>query len=501
MKKVLMEKFKESFVSILPITILVVILSLTIAPLDNLMLVQFLVACVFLMIGIALFTLGADTAMVPIGKNMGSYLSGKSKPWIMIVVCFLLGIMVTVAEPDLIVLAGQVQSVDATSFILCVSLGVGIFLVIGILRILFKIPLGVILLIAYGLIFILAFVLPAAIVPVSFDSGSVTTGPISVPFIMAFGLGLAAVRGSNSNDDSFGLIALASAGPILCVMLFMWISGVTGGVQVEQTITQVNNFGDILMSYINAFPGYLKEVAIAIAPITVFFLLFQIFALKLPKHQIFKILVGLIYTLIGITIFLTGVNVGFLPAGKEIGSIIAENYTWVLIPVCVLIGFAMIAVEPAVQVLNKQIESITGGTISRKVMFLCIAGGVSVALGLVALRVWLGFNILWVLVPAYVIVLSLTFVVPKIFTGIAFDSGGVSTGAMATTFAFPLIMGACDALGGSLLLDAFGTLAFVAVAPILTIQILGLIYKIGMKRKEAKEEKEISKRVEILEFD
>lgn len=501
MKKILVGKFKESFISILPITILVLVLSLTIAPLEINVLTQFLVACVFLMIGIALFTLGADTAMVPIGKSMGSYLSQKSKPWIMILVCFLLGIMVTVAEPDLIVLAGQVKTVDATSFILFVSLGVGIFLVIGVLRILFKIALSWILIGSYGIIFILAFILNQAIVPVSFDSGSVTTGPISVPFIMAFGLGLAAVRGSNSSEDSFGLIALASAGPILCVMLFMFFNGVTGGVEVDNAVSTPENFGDILLSFVNAFPSYLEEVAIAIAPITVFFLLFQFFALKLPWQQIFRILVGLVFTLLGITIFLTGVNVGFLPAGKEIGSIIAENYTWVLIPVCALIGFSMIAVEPAVTVLNKQIETITGGTISKKIMFLCIAGGVSVALALVALRVWLQFNILWVLVPAYAIALALTFFVPKIFTGIAFDSGGVSTGAMATTFAFPLIMGACEALGGNIMLDAFGTLAFVAIAPILTIQLLGLVYKIGIKRKEAKEEVELSKRVEILEFD
>lgn len=492
MVKALFSKLKESIISILPITFIVVILGVTLTPLPIETLIQFLISCVLLVVGISLFTLGADKAMLPMGQHMGSYLSKKNKPWIMIVCCFLLGIIITIAEPDLAVLANQVSSVNHWAFIITVAVGVGAFLVLGLLRILFKWRFNIVISISYILIFLIAIFVEQGIIPVSFDSGSVTTGPISVPFIMALGLGLASVRGTGAKEDGFGMIGFASAGPILAVMILMWVLGVSDA----QPVASEN------LGFLEAIPIYLKDVAIVILPIAVFFAIFQIFALKLPKKQIFKIIMGLIFTYLGIVIFLIGVNVGFLPVGKLIGEGLAQNYSQWLIPICAVIGFAMAIVEPAVQVLSKQIEEITSGLVKKRTMLICIAVGVGVALILCAVRILTHISILWILVPAYVLAIILGFIVPKMFVGMAFDSGGVATGAMATTFAMPMIIGACTAVGGNLMLEAFGTLAFCAIAPIIVVLIFGVIYRVGTNKAKAQETNaEQLKRIDIIEYD
>lgn len=499
---VLFSKIKEALTSVLPITLFVVMLGVTITPLDNGMILQFLVACVFVVTGMAFFTIGADTSMMPIGQNMGSYLSKKNKILLTLLVSFVLGALVTFAEPDLKVLAETVP-VNTTVFTLVVSVGVGLFLSIGVLRILFKVKLNVILTISYALVFLLVIFLTANIIPVSFDSGSVTTGPISVPFIMAFGLGLAAVRGQNNEESGFGMIALSSVGPILAVMVFMLFAGVTGtNATTDVASYDTSNLATIFISFFSQMPAVFLETGLILFLITLFFMLFQCFALKLPKKQIGKIFIGILWTFLGISLFLVGVMVGFLPVGTEIGKQLG-NTPWLLIVICAVLGFAMMAVEPAVQVLNKQIEQVTNGAIKKSTMFICIASGVSVAVALCAIRIITGISILWILVPCYLLVVVLSFFTPKIFTGIAFDSGGVATGAMATTFAFPLIKGACETLGANLMTDAFGCLGLIAAAPIVTIQILGFIYKIGetKNKKATMATEESSKRVEIMEFD
>ena len=491
MKNALLKKLKESFISILPITIIVIILGLTISPLPTNTLLTFLGCCVLLAVGIALFTLGADTSMIPIGQHMGGYLSKKSKPWLMIFFCFILGIIITIAEPDLMVLAGQVSSINTWVFIIAVSLGVGLFLVLGLLRIIFKWKFNIVIAACYILIFIFAIFLDKGIIPLSFDSGSVTTGPISVPFIMAFGLGIASARGSNAKEDSFGLIGFASVGPILVVMLLMWILGV----HTASPVVSEN------MTFLSALLTYLKNVAIVLLPIALFFILFQVVALKLPKREIVKIIIGLLYTYFGITIFLVGVSVGFLPVGKMIGETLAEFHPNWMVAICGMIGFSMALVEPAVQVLAKQIEDVTGSVVKKITIIMCIAIGVGIAMLLCAIRILTHISILWFLVPAYLITIILSFCVPKLFVGMAYDSGGVATGAIATTFALPLIMGACIKRGGSLMLDAFGTLSFCAIAPILVVLVFGLIYKLGIKKQTKDETLDGLKRVDIIEYD
>lgn len=492
MKNAFLVKLKESVISILPITLIVLLLSITVVPIPGTSLLIFCGSCVLLAFGIALFSLGADTSMLPIGQHMGGYLSKKNNPWLTMLFCFILGVVITVAEPDLSVLASQVSSVNSWVFILTVSVGVGAFLVLGLLRILFKWHFNIVITISYILIFLLILFVDQGIIPLSFDSGSVTTGPISVPFIMAFGIGLASSRGMNSKENSFGMIGFASAGPILAVMILMSALGVHSAEAVDNSS----------MSFLQALPIYLRDVAIVILPIGLLFAIFQIFALKLPVKEIGKIVVGMLYTYFGIVIFLVGVKVGFLPVGSLIGSTIATNDVWALIPICCIIGFCMAMVEPAVHVLAKQTEQITGGVIKRRTMILCIAIGVGAALLLCAFRILTHISILWILIPSYLAVFVLSFIAPKLFVGLAFDSGGVATGAIATTFALPLMMGACSALGGNLALDAFGTLAFCAVAPIIVILVFGVIYRVGVRKLQVKEEnKNEPKRIAIIEYD
>ncbi len=488
----LLSKFKESLLSILPITLLVVFLGITIIPLPVESLLNFVFACLLLVVGMSLFTLGADNAMLPIGQHTGSYLSKKGKHWLTFLCCLVLGVIITIAEPDLSVLASQFSAVNPWVFIVVVAAGVGLFLVLGLLRILMKWKYNVVITICYILIFLLVIFADQIIVPISFDAGGVTTGPISVPLIMALGVGFATVRGSQSKDDSFGMLGLCSSGPILTIMLLMWILGV-------HNVTPVDTES---MGFVPAILMYMKDVAIIIIPIAVFFALFQIFALKLPKKEIFKIISGIIYTYIGIVIFLVGVSVGFLPVAKELGNYISANTPQLLIPISAVLGFSLAIIEPAVQVLCKQIGEVTEGLVKKRTMLLCIAIGVALALALSAIRVLTHISILWILVPAYALALILSFIAPKLFVGIAFDSGGVATGSMATTFALPLMIGATTQVGGSVLYDAFGTLAFCSIAPILVVLIFGVIYRIGSAKLKSKtEEMEKVKRVDIVEYD
>ncbi|NYB75430.1 DUF1538 domain-containing protein [Sedimentibacter hydroxybenzoicus DSM 7310] len=485
----LIEKIKESLSSVLPITIIVVILHFVLTPMPTGLFMLFLTGAILLIVGMGLFTLGADISMMPMGERIGAELTKSRKLMALIIISFLMGFMITVAEPDLQVLAGQVPSIADNVIIGAVAFGVGIFLVISLLRIVFQIKLSYVLLVFYAIIFILAYFTPNDFVPVAFDSGGVTTGPITVPFIMALGLGVAAVRGGKSaHDDSFGLVALCSVGPVLSVLVLGLFYNTSGSYE-EVVIAEVSNFRDIINIYMHEFPHFFKEVALALSPIVIAFIIFQFIFLKLPKTHLIKLSVGIIYTFLGLVVFLTGVNVGFLPAGNYIGHALAGlDYNWMLIPIGMVMGFFIVAAEPAVHVLNKQVEEVTGGAISKRAMLISLSLGVAVSIGIAMIRILTGISIWYFIVPGYAIALLLMFYVPQIFTGIAFDSGGVASGPMTATFMLPFAMGAADAVGGNILTDAFGLVAMVAMTPLITIQILGVVYKLKVGKFEKVEE-------------
>ena len=488
MKKLFVNKLKESVLSVLPI-VLIVIALLLILGFDFCFIFQFAFSSIFVILGLTIFTVGADISMVEIGQKIGEFLAKKNLLIFTLFCSFVLGVVITVAEPDLTVLATQVSnSINSTLLILSISIGVGVYLIISTLRTRFNIPLNIILIVSYLLVFIIAFFLPENFYPLGLDCGSVTTGPISVPFIMAFGLGLSAIISKNgkSGDSGFGAVGLVSVGPILSVMIVGLIlnpTNMTYSFDVAQSQISVLS---VITGFFASLPEEMLNVVIIILPIFIFFLLFQIFALKLPKNNIKQIMFGLFYVFLGISLFLCAVEFGFLCTGQQIGLKLAElDNNWIVIPFFALIGLVIALAEPAVHVLARQIETVTGGVITKKYMFLSICIGVCLALTLVAIRILTSINILFVLIPLATISFILTFIVPKIFTGIAFDSGGVVTGAMSTTFVLPMIIGVVSVVGGNggILTTAFGSLAIIAFAPILCVLVVGLIYKFNTRKQ------------------
>lgn len=477
-KTVLVEKIKESLSSVLPVTGIVMLLLITIVPIEAPVLLSFGMGAVLLIFGMGLFTLGAEVAMMPMGEYVGSKITKSKKLLVITLVSFFVGVMITMSEPDLSVLANQISSIPAMVLILCVSIGVGVMLLIAMLRIVFNVRLKYLLLFFYGIVFILACFVPDSFIAISFDSGGVTTGPMTVPFIMSLGVGVAAIR-SDGESDSFGLVALCSIGPIIAVMLLGLFYNVDGLQPEEYVIPTLSNSRDIFWSFFSRIPHYAADVGVALAPIVVFFLIFRACTGGLGTAGLGKILMGVLYTFVGLTLFLTGVNVGFMPLGNLLGSALAQSsFSWIIIPIGMIIGYFIVAAEPAVHVLTKQVEDETSGAIPGKVLGLAFALGVAMSVGIAMLRVLTGIPILYILIPGYLIAIALSFFVPDVFTSIAFDSGGVASGPMTATFLLPFAVGACSALGGDIVKDAFGVVAMVAMTPLIAIQILGLVYKI-----------------------
>ena len=491
-KMVLGEKVREALASVLPITVIVLILCFTVAPVPTDTLLAFLVGAVLLIVGMGCFTLGADIAMTPIGERVGAAMTKSRKLWVVIVIGFLIGVIVTVSEPDLQVLASQVPGVPNSILVGAVAVGVGAFLVIALLRILFKIPLNRMLIVFYVLVFGLAVFIPEDFLAVAFDSGGVTTGPMTVPFIMALGLGVSSIRSdADAAQDSFGLVALCSVGPILAVMVLALIYPASG-TYIPAVLPSAENSKVLWDMFQGGLPTYIHEVAVCLAPIAIFFALFQIVSLRLKRKKVLKIVVGILYTYIGLVLFLTGVNVGFMPAGSYLGSQIAGlSYNWILIPIGMLMGWFIVQAEPAVHVLNHQVEEITSGAIPGRAMSTSLSIGVAVSIGLAMIRVLTGISIFWFLIPGYLAAIVMSYYVPKMFTAIAFDSGGVASGPMTATFLLPFAQGACNAMGGNVVTDAFGVVAMVAMTPLLTIQMLGLVYQHKLKKSGVEEVPEI----------
>ncbi len=468
----------------LPITVIVLLLTLTIAPVPFYTLALFLVGSLMLILGMALFTLGADLSMMVMGEKMGAHLTRSRKLPLIIIATFIIGMFITIAEPDLKVLAKQTPAVPDTFLILAVAIGVGIFLVVSFLRIFYRIKLSYLLIGLYIFVFILAAFTHENFLAVAFDSGGVTTGPITVPFIMALGIGLAYVRGDKTAaEDSFGLVGLCSIGPIMTVLILGIFYQSSSGNYSSISTPEAESLSEVFTAFLHALPDYSHEVLIALLPILVFFIIFQIFALRLKRLTLLRLGVGMVYTFLGLVLFLTGVSVGFMPVGYLVGiQIVEKSFGFLLIPLGIIIGYFIVAAEPAVHVLKEQVENITDGNITGRAMGLSLSIGVGISVGLAMLRVLTGISIWYLILPGYILALALTFFTPPLFTSIAFDSGGVASGPMTATFLLPFAMGATKAIGGNIQTDAFGIVAMVAMTPLITIQCLGIIYRIKSKK-------------------
>lgn len=478
MNEKLKEKIRESLSSVLPITMIVLVLTVTLVPMKVSTLVLFLTGAVLLIVGMGFFQLGAEMAMTPLGQGVGGKLVKCKSVWVMAFICFLMGGIITISEPDLQVLANQVAAIPNMVLIWTVAAGVGVFTVVALLRILFKIRLSLLLAGLYIFMFILSFFTPSEFIAVAFDAGGVTTGPMTVPFIMALGVGLSAARSDKEgSNDSFGLIALCSVGPILMVLLLGIFYHPTETVYTAVKIPELVTTQDVVKEFVMSSPGYAEEVLKSILPVIGVFAIFQVSTRSYRKRQVQRMAVGFGYTVIGLIMFLTGVNIGFAPVGSLLGGGLAESmFKWCLVPVGIVIGYYIVKAEPAVRVLNEQVEEITGGMVSYKMMNASMSIGVACAVALSMTRVLTGISIYWIIIPGYALALILSRLVPPVFVGIAFDSGGVASGPMTSTFLLPLAMGACTAVGGNVVTDAFGIVALVALAPLIAIQVMGLVY-------------------------
>jgi len=476
--KVLWEKIREAMMSALPITVIVYLSALlpgvSFTPLE---LGVFSISAVLLVVGLGLFGMGADLAMSPMGEQVGGGLSAQGRLWVLLSVSFVLGMLITVAEPDLQVLAEQVSSVmDGTLLTYAVGAGVGVFLLTAVLRIVFRRSLSELLLLNYMLIFGLALLLTvsgkAALLTVAFDSGGVTTGPITVPFLMALGVGISAVLGDRrSQENSFGLVALCSIGPVIAVMLL----GLASQGELQYDLPDYAVTGSLSENILTPLGVAAREVAVALGLIAVFFLLCQFLFLHLPWKLLRKIGVGILFTYTGLVLFLTGVNAGFMPIGYRLGSCLAASSAGVLVAAGTLMGVLVVLAEPAIHVLKRQVEDVTGGYITGRSMLLGLCVGVGVSIGLSMLRIVLDFPLVYYVIPGYILSLALSLFVPPVYTAVAFDSGGVASGPMTSGFILPFAIGACVSLqgGDAVLRDAFGVVAMVAMTPLITIQFLG----------------------------
>ncbi|MBQ8260150.1 MAG: DUF1538 domain-containing protein [Clostridia bacterium] len=489
MKNILFVKLKESLVSVLPVTLIVFLLNLTpIVDFSGQEIGIFMVATLFLILGIGLFNLGADLAMTPMGEHIGAGLAKTRKIWLLIIVCFAMGVLITVAEPDLSVLAGEVKTmINSTALILTVGIGVGIFLVLSVVKIITGKSLSTMLMFFYMLLFALVTLIiineNTDFLALSFDSGGVTTGPITVPFIMALGVGIAAtLGGKNVSENSFGLIAMCSIGPILAVTVL----GITASGDMSYKLPDYSIANDLLGSILETLAVTAKDVAIALGLIVAFFTILQIFCLKLPGKKLGQIAVGIAYTYVGLVIFLSAVHIGFMPIGYKLGTELASKHPNLLPIFGFIIGMVVVLAEPAVHVLNKQVEEITEGTVSRRSMIIALSCGVGISICLSMLRIMLDFSILYYLIPGYMISLGLSFFVPGMYTAIAFDSGGVASGPLTSTFILPLAVGACFTLQGEakVMTDAYGIVAMVAMTPLITIQLLGFRAVVSKKIRD-----------------
>ena len=496
------EKLNESLRSVLPIIVIVAALCLTIVPLQTDLLLSFLAGSLLIVVGIGLFSLGAEISMTPIGNKIGTALTRSRNLPVILGISFVLGFAVTVAEPDLQVLAKTVPHIDSTILLLAVGVGVGFFLSVCMLRILTGFRLRWLLLAFYAVVFVLAAFTDADFLSIAFDSGGVTTGPMTVPFILALGLGVSNARSDDqAESDSFGLVALSSIGPILAVLILGFFYSGSDAAPALSSASYATTSA-IGLAYLRGIPVYMGEMALALAPIVVIFLLFQVFSLRLSKHNLAKILTGVLYTYVGLVLFLTGVNVGFSALGLVLGQELAVGWTkWLMIPLCALLGWFIISAEPAVAVLEKQIEEVSAGAIPGKVIKRSLSVAIAAAMALSMLRVLTGVNILWFLAPGYALALAMSFFVPDIFTAIAFASGGVPSGPMTATFMLQFMIGASTALGGNPLKDAFGVVAMVAMMPLLSIQVVGFYYKIKERKAPPVEEYGDYDIVELWEVD
>ena len=497
-----LEKIKEACASVMPIALIMLVLSFTICPLPNDIFIAYLIGTCLLIVGLGLFSLGAELSMSRIGGHIGANLTRSKNIPIIALISLIVGVLITISEPDLHVLAGYTGN-QKLIFILAVAAGLGVFLVIAVMRIIFNIKMKYVLIVGYGAVLILtviAYLKDPTFLAIAYDAGGVTTGAMSVPFVMSIGAGIAAISSEKSDDDnSFGLMAICSIGPILAILIMGLLGGFKNISYTPHPAPTFTNSQEMGVSFISKIPEITKDVLMGLLPILAFFLIYQFATVKVHKKDMTQIFIGAMYKFVGMVLFLVGANVGFMPVGSYLGATFGNmDSSWIIIPIGMIIGFCMTYAEPAVGVQEKQVEEATSGLIPKKILPLMMGIGVAISAGIAMVRALTGIPILPFLIIGYIIAVALSLFCPGIFTSIAFDAGGVASGVMAATFLLPLSIGICSSRGATpaeIMIDAFGTIALVAMTPTISIQVLGIIFK---HKQHKSEETDTSGDIEII---
>lgn len=493
----LLTKLKETAISVFPVMLIVLILGLFIVPIDKTLLCGFIVSGILLTLGLTIFLLGVDLGIQPMGERTGAALTNKKNLFLLLSCAFVIGFIVTAAEPDIQVFASQVKnhfpSISKPVFTIAIATGVGLFITIGLLKTVLNWSLKWTLFIFYVILFTILTFVSDSFVGIGFDSGGATTGPMTVPFIMALGLGVSSVRATNDNKNSFGLTGIASLGPVIAALIYSFFVNQNINVAENSTahaiaVAQTGFLAKIFLPFAQCFLHVLQEALISILPLFVLFIVFQIFLLKMTKRQVIRMTIGFFYSFTGLLLFLVGVNGGFMQTGevlgKTLGEMVAQNggiWYLILIVTGLLLGAIIVCAEPAVWVLSEQVEAVSGGTIKRKVLLVFLSVGTAIAIGLSLWRSIAGVNLRFILIPGYIIAFILMIFSPDLFTGIAFDSGGVASGPLTSTFVLSFTIGAANGCGKTN--DSFGVISLVALMPLIAIQIMGIIFKLKTKKR------------------
>lgn len=488
---ILYEKFKEVLFSVLPITVIVLLLNFTLTPMDGTMLGAFLIGAGLIVLGLTFFLIGVDIGITPFGKLLGASISSTNKVIVVVFTGLILGFLISIAEPGLMVLANQVNmvtegAISNSMLLVVVSLGIAIMVALGMLRIVYNIPLYKLLTVLYGIIFLLAIITPSEMLTIAFDSSGATTGILAVPFILALSIGVSAMKkdSKSSENDSFGLVSIASAGAIMAVMILSVFSNT--GEMSSTVVFKIPETGSLFIPFLSQLAGIFKDSILSLSPLLIIFILLQRISFKLDKKTFRRLVIGFIYSFLGLILFMMGVNGGFMDVGTIIGySLASRDSYYFLILMGFILGLVTMLAEPAVYVLTNQVEDVTGGYVNRKAVLTALAIGGGIAIALSMIRIIIPEIQLWhYLLPGYLLSIGMSYFVPKLFVGIAFDAGGVATGPMTATFILAFTQGVAEAVPtADVLIDGFGMIAMVALMPILTLQVLGFIFQIKTRKE------------------
>ncbi|NMB00556.1 MAG: DUF1538 domain-containing protein [Firmicutes bacterium] len=489
---IFLDLVKDNIRAVTPIAAIVLLLNITLVPLGLPLILRFLVGAILIIIGLSLFLFGVEIGITPMGSLTGSSLVKTNKLPLVLLGGLFLGFFISVAEPGLMVLANQVDfvtisAISSMKLLVVVSIGLAIMVALGFLRVFLNISLKVFLLVCYIIILVLAFFTQPEFLAIAFDASGATTGILAVPFLLALAVGISRLRKDSkaSEEDSFGLVAIASAGAIMAVMVLNIVIGTQEYVAASLEPIKLDNV-TVIQPFLAHFSEALRESFYSLLPLTVAFFVLQDLLFKLDRKHFVRIVKGFLYAFIGLVVFLVGVNGGFMEISSELGLRLAslDNKSWLVLTAFAL-GFFTILAEPAVFVLTHQIEEVTSGYVKRKAVGAALSIGVGFAVATATIRILTPSLQLWhILLPGYIIAVSMMHFVPTLFVGIAFDAGGVATGPMTATFILAFVQGAASSFeGANLLRDGFGMIALVAMAPIITLQILGVIFQARSRKQ------------------